>query len=139
MITEKKRYKKTSTKDKPLMGLLMFLDVLIIGFLVFGNLKLYAENKAINNQYLNISQEIKEIEGKNEELKELFSFSSEEEYTERMLREKGMYKKEGESVVVVTRDNTLKDSFDLQNGIETKSASVWSKIANFFNQIFGRD
>lgn len=134
MIAKKRRYKKDNKQDKALMGLLVFLDLLIIGFLVFGNLKLYAENKAINNQYANINKELEELTKKNRELKELFSFNSEEEYIERVLREKGMYKKVGEEVVVITRDDVLGDS--TKQAIEVKSASVWDKIADFFKQIF---
>ncbi|MEA3453155.1 MAG: hypothetical protein U9Q96_02365 [Patescibacteria group bacterium] len=134
MITKKRRYKKGNKQDKVLMGLLIFLDVLIIGFLVFGNLKLYAENKTISKQYLNINKELEELAEKNEELQELFSFVSEEEYIERILREKGMYKKAGEEVVVITRDNALIDSVKESQSIET--ASVWDKIADFFKQIF---
>jgi len=136
MITKKRRYKKGNEQDKALMGLLVFLDILIIGFLVFGNLKLYAENKAIDKQYSNINKELKQITDKNRELEELFSFSSEEEYIERTLREKGMYKKAGEEVVVITRDDTLKDSIKQVTGTET--ASIWSKITDFFKQIFKR-
>lgn len=134
MIAKKGKYKKGNKEDKALMGLLIFLDILIIGFLVFGNLKLYAENKVISNQYSNINKELRQIEGKNRELEELFAFTSEEEYTERVLREKGMYKKAGEEVVVITRDNALGDSIEQKMGTET--ASVWGKIADFFKQIF---
>jgi cell division protein FtsB len=134
MITKKRRYKKGNKQDKALMGLLVFLDILIIGFLIFGNLKLYAENKAINKQYSNINKELEQLENKNEELKELFAFTSEEEYIERILREKGMYKKAGEEVVVITRDNILGDFAEQTTEIET--ASIWDKIADFFRQIF---
>jgi len=134
MIAKKRKYKKGNKQDKALMGLLVFLDILIIGFLVFGNIKLYAENKAISNQSLNINKELIRIEDKNRELEELFAFTSREEYTERILREKGMYKKEGEEVVVITRDNILGDSTKQET--ETKTASVWDKITDFFKQIF---
>jgi len=136
MITKKRRYKKGNKQDKELMGLLVFLDILIIGFLVFGNLKLYAENKAINRQCVNINKELEQLENKNRELKELFAFTSEEEYIERILREKGMYKKAGEEVVVITRDNVLGDS--TKQAIRTETASIWDKIADFFKQIFKR-
>lgn len=134
MITKKRRYKKGNKQDKALMGLLIFFDILIIGFLVFGNLKLYAENKAINNQHANINKELQQLRDKNQKLKELFAFSSEEEYIERVLREKGMYKKAGEEVAVIVRDNVLENLSIEVTEIET--ASVWSKISDFFKQIF---
>jgi len=134
MIAKKRKYKKGNKQDKILMGLLVFLDILIVGFLVFGNIKLYAENKAISNQSLNINKELTQIEGKNRELEELFALASGEEYAERILREKGMYKKAGEEVVVITRDKILGDSAEQEAG--TNTASAWDRIAHFFKQIF---
>jgi len=137
MIAKKRKYKKDSKPDKFLMGLLMFFDVLIIGFLVLGNLKLFSETKQISTQSLDLDKELQRLETKNEELKEMFSFTSEEEYAEKLLREKGLYKKEGEEVVVITRDNILVNPSKLTSGSET--ASIWDKISGFFKQIFGRD
>ena len=137
MIAKKRRYKKGSKQEKALIGLLMFLDILIIGFLLFGNLKLYAENRAISSQYLDLNKELEQLKGRNEELKELFSLASQEEYAERLLREKGLYKKEGEEVVVITRDNALESS--AKQVPESETASLWDKISAFFRNIFGRD
>jgi cell division protein FtsB len=137
MIARKRRYKKESNQEKALIGLLMLLDVLIIGFLVFGNLKLYAENRAISGEYLDLNKELEHLEGRNEELKELFSFASQEDYTEWLLREKGLYKKEGEEVVIISRDNVLESP--AEQAPESKTASLWDKISVFFRSIFGRD
>jgi len=136
MIAKKRKYKKDSKSDNVLTGLLMFFDVLIIGFLVLGNLKLLTETRQVNGQLLDVNQELDRLEQKNQELQELFSASSQSEYAEKLLREKGLYKKEGEEVVVITRDNTSEGSAKQATGNET--ASVWDKITDFFKQIFGR-
>jgi len=138
MIARKRKYKKDSGQKKVLMGLLMFLDVLLVGFLLFGNLKLYAENKKIDSQYSNLDKELKALEKKNEELKDLFSFASQDEYVEKFLRDKGLYKKAGEEVVVITRENVLDGSM-LEQDTRIESASVWDKIIIFFRQLFRRD
>jgi len=137
MIARKRKYKKDSGQKKVLMGLLMFLDVLLVGFLLFGNLKLYAENKRMGSQYSNLDREIKALEKKNEELENLFSPASQEEHVERFLRDKGLYKKAGEEVVVIARENILDASMSEQN-IRIESASVWDKIIIFFRQLFRR-
>ncbi len=118
----------------------MLLDVLVVGFLVFGNLKLYSENKEARSQYIDLNKELQYLENKNQELQALFSYANEEDYTEAVLREKGLYKKEGEEVVVITRDSVPQAApaqVDAQSS--TESASVWQKILDFFGSIFGRD
>jgi cell division protein FtsB len=136
MVAKKRKYKKGSKSDKALTGLLMFFDVLIIGFLVLGNLKLLSETRQISTQFLDINQELERLELKNQELEEVFSIASQDEYAEKLLREKGLYKKEGEEVVVITRDNVPEGS--AKQASENETASIWDKIADFFKQIFGR-
>ncbi|MCX6738107.1 MAG: hypothetical protein NTY11_01650 [Candidatus Parcubacteria bacterium] len=140
MVAKKRKYTKRSGEERVLIGFLILLDVLIMGFLVFGNLKLYSENKEVKKQYLNLNQELTYLENKNKELKELFSYTNEDDYTEAILREKGMYQKQGEEVVVITRENSPQTgSTQSDNQITAESASVWQKILDFFGSIFGRD
>ncbi|PIS34796.1 MAG: hypothetical protein COT37_00735 [Parcubacteria group bacterium CG08_land_8_20_14_0_20_43_9] len=140
MIAKKRKYTKHTGQEKLLIGLLMLLDVLIIGFLVFGNLKLYSENKETSSRYIDLNKELEYLENKNQELKELFSYASEEDYTEAVLREKGLYKKEGEGVIVITRDiPPLEEQGQVKEQQTTESASVWQKIFDFFGSIFRRD
>jgi len=140
MIAKKRKYTKHTGQEKLLIGLLMLLDVLIIGFLVFGNLKLYSENKETSSRYIDLNKELEYLENKNQELKELFSYASEEDYTEAVLREKGLYKKEGEEVIVITRDiPPLEEQGQVKEQQTTESASVWQKIFDFFGSIFRRD
>ena len=134
MVAKKKKYIKCSKQDKGLIALLMVLDVLIISFLVFSNIKLYSESQYVNNQYLNITQEVKEIENRNGELKEMFALDTEEQ-TEEFLREKGMYKKPGEEVVVIKRGVDVITN----NEVVQESASFWDKVSRFFKDVFGRD
>jgi cell division protein FtsL len=140
MVAKKRKYTKHSGEEKLLIGFLLLLDVLIMGFLVFGNLKLYSENKEVKKQYFNLNQELVYLENKNRELKELFSYTNEDDYTEAILREKGMYQKQGEEVVVITRENPPQTELAQGNNQRAaQSASVWQKILDFFGGIFGRD
>jgi len=134
MIAKNKKYIKYSKQDKVLIGLLMVLNVLIISFLVFSNIKLYSESQHISTQYLNIIKEVREMENRNGELEELFALNTEEE-TEKFLRDKGMYKKLGEEVVVIKRGVDI----IAENKTVQESASFWDKVSKFFNNVFGRD
>ncbi|MBU3964269.1 hypothetical protein KJ562_00850 [Patescibacteria group bacterium] len=140
MVAKKGKYTKHTGQEKVLIALLIILNVLIMGFLVFGNLKLYSENKEVRGQYLDLDKELQYLETKNQELKELFSYANEEDYTEAMLREKGLYKKEGEEVIVITRDSAPQIEQTQVSAQQTKgSASIWQKILDFFGSIFERD
>lgn len=134
MVAKKKKYSKYTGQDKFLISLLIVLDILIVSFLIFSNIKIYSEAKHINNQYVNINKEIEQIEERNQELKELFALETQED-TERFLREKGLYKKPGEEVVVIKRGGDISSD----KGIVAESASFWDKVAEFFRSMFGRD
>jgi len=134
MVAKNKKYSKHTNQDKFLIGLLVILDVLIVSFLIFSNIKIYSESYQINDQYVNITKELKMIEERNDELKELFALQTPEE-TEKFLREKGLYKKTGEEVVVIKRGAEVISDED----VATESASFWDKVSNFFHKIFGRD
>ncbi len=136
MIARKRKQKKGFNDNKILTGLLIVLNLLIIGFLVFGNLRLHAENRAVRNQHLDINREVELLEERNEELRDLFALASQEEY-ERLLRNRGMFRRPGEEVVVIIRDEVAK--FPIEQGVEIGRASVLEKIINFLNQFFGRD
>jgi len=130
MVAKNRKYSK---QDKFLIGLLMLLDVLIVSFLVFSNIKIYSESKNTNNQYMSVVQELRSVEQRNNELKEMFTLQTQEE-TERFLREKGLYKKQGEEVVVIKRTTG-----PIHKDIVRESASFWDKLAGFFRNAFKRD
>lgn len=136
MVAKKRRYKKGAKQEKVLMGLLMLLNILIVAFLVFGNLKLYAENRAIGIQYFNLDEELGQLERRNQELREMFFLAYQDDQIEKFLRERGLYKREGEGVVAITRNNIPENL--LEGEMLIKTASVWDKMAEFFRQLFGQ-
>ncbi len=136
MITKKTTFKKRSWENKFLIGLLAIFNILIIAFLFISNLKVYSQAQEIKSQYINLNQEIRDLERKNQELKEMFSFLSEEGYSEAYLRERGMYQKEGEHVVVIQRDELSGPKTASQDVLQKGTASLLDKIKNFFKSIF---
>jgi cell division protein FtsB len=136
MIAKKTTFKKRSWENKFLIGLLAIFNILIIAFLFISNLKVYSQAQEIKSQYINLNQEIRDLDRKNQELKEMFSFFSEEGYSETYLREKGMYQKEGEHVVVIHRDEFSGPKTVSQDASQKGTASLLDKIKNFFESIF---
>ena len=138
MITKKTSKAKRSSSDNLLVALLLIFNLTILGFLLIANVRLFSQTDEAKNNYLDLNKEIRELERKNSELKELLAITNDEAEIERFLREKGLYKKPGEEVVVIKREaNDLVDNF-IQNNSQ-QSASLWDKIADFFKDIFGRD
>lgn len=119
-------------------GLLVVFNLLIIAFLVVSNINIYSEARETRQQYATLNRQIKELQGRNEELKEMFSFVSEDGISEEYLRDRGLYKREGEHVVVITRDEPASTEEELAFPEEKKSASLLDKVVSFFQAFFGR-
>jgi len=104
-MLKKKKNKKAGKFFERLLKLVLTLVLLIIiYFLVEGNIKLYYKNREVNSRYKEFKTELEEVEKKNEELNKLFYQASQQEYIEKVIREKGLYKKPGEEVVVIEEE-----------------------------------
>lgn len=97
----KKKKKTDKAFEQILKSLLTIILLIIVYFLVQGNIKLYYKNKEINNRYTEFKSELEKVQQKNEELNKLFYQASQQEYIEKLIREKGLYKRPGEEVVVI--------------------------------------
>lgn len=77
----------------------LIIILLIIGFLVFSNIKIKQNKDRLNAQVAAIEKEIEDLQKKNEGLKEGISRVGDEEYVEEVAREELNLQKEGEKVV----------------------------------------
>ncbi len=137
MIAKKYSKKKTFWQNKILYTLLILLNFSIIVFLFSSNVKLYSERQKVKAQSINLNKEINNLEQKKEELRNLFSADTDQEYTERILREKGLYQKPGEKVVVIKRENLPTNRATTTKwGTQPKTASLLDKIGIFLKNIF---
>ena len=137
MIPKKHLKKKSSWQNKALYTLLIIFNFSIIAFLFSSNIKLYSERQKVKAQNINLDQEIQKLEQKKEELKDLFSANTDQEYTERTLREKGLYKKPGEKVVVIKKENSSSNgSTTMRQITQSKTASLLDKIGILLKNIF---
>jgi len=135
MITKKTSKAKRSPSDNLLIALLLVFNLTILGFLLIANVRLFSQTSESKDKYLDLSQEIRELERKNSELEELLAITNDEAEIEKFLREKGLYKKPGEEVVVIKREGGEQEV----NIAPQYSASLLDKITDFFKDIFGRD
>jgi len=99
-----KRKKAKTFQKKILTGLLLFCFVLFLFYLCFSNYKLFLARKQLQNEYQQTYQIYKDLYQKNQELQKLFYQASQKEHLERILREKGLFKKKGEEVMVIIEE-----------------------------------
>jgi len=135
MITKKISKAKRSMSDNFLIVLLLIFNFTILGFLLIANVKLFSQTSAVGDKYLNLNYEIRELERKNSELEELLTITNDEAEIEKFLREKGLYKKPGEEVVVIKREGNKEEVI----ATPQQSVSWWDKIVDFFKDLSSRD
>jgi len=120
----KKKLKKKSRKSFQYIFLpliLGFLFLIIIVFLIISNWKIHKRRTELNERISQLKQEVQVLEERNEQLKAGVSQTLESDYAEKVLREKGLYIKKGEKMVVI-----LPPEEEKEEKVEEKS--IWEKI-----------
>jgi cell division protein FtsB len=135
MIAKKKRVKKRSLENILLASLLVFLNILIIAFLVLANFRLFSQNKLSSQQLFVLKKELQNLKQKNNELESLLFRASQSEYLERVVREKGLYKKPGEKVAVVLPEKKVATTTLAK---PEKKLSSFQRFFEFLKRVFGR-
>jgi len=101
-----------------ILGLLFFI---IVSFLIISNFKISKRKIEINQKIEELKKEIQALEQRNEQLKVGVSQTEGTDYAEKLLREKGLYKKVGEKMVVILPAEGEKEE-------KTVEKSIWEKI-----------
>ncbi|MCD6550468.1 septum formation initiator family protein [bacterium] len=97
----KNLYKDDSIQNVLISLILGVLFLIIIIFLVFSNLKMNKRRAELNERISELKKEIELLQERNDQLKASVEGIGDSEYAEKILREKGLYKKKGEKVIVV--------------------------------------
>lgn len=98
-----------------------FLFFIIVSFLIISNLKINKRRDELNQRLETLKTELQSLEERKQELEAGVSQTEDMDYTEKLLREKGLYKKEGEEVVVILPPEEEK-------GEAPAEKSIWEKI-----------
>ena len=104
MITKRRRKKNRDWDEILSVTLLLVLNLIIISFLIVGNWKLYQKRASLKKDVIDLKKEVALLKERNAQLKKLFFEASQQEYLEKIIREKGLYKKPGEEVVVIMKE-----------------------------------
>jgi cell division protein FtsB len=100
MISKSRRFKKDPHQTIFFPILIGFLLVLVVGFLIFSNVKINQRRAELITQIEDFKKEIQILEEKNQELRAGITETYSESYWEERIREQG-YKKPGEEQIVV--------------------------------------
>ena len=104
MVAQISKYRKK--KEDRLHGLLptvIFLAILVggLGFLLFYNVKIGQKKAELEKKAQDLQQRIGELSQRKAELESGLAEVNTTEFQEKILREKGLYKKPGEEVVTI--------------------------------------
>jgi cell division protein FtsB len=102
------------------------LSIIILSFLIISNWRIIKERTALGTRVFQLKNEIRVLEEKNKQLKAGISETLQLDYTEKILREKGLYQKKGEkSVIIVWPEKNKED--------KSEEKSIWEKILGKIN------
>lgn len=103
--------------------------MLVMGFLIITNLKIYQRRAQLTARIAGLEEEINILEQKNQELEENISQAGGEEYLEKVAREQLGLKAPGEEVVVITGEKEKENE-----EIEEQERTWREKIKNIFQK-----
>jgi cell division protein FtsL len=100
MIAKKQKTKK-NWLEPFILSLIFVLILVVVGYLVFSNLKLNSRRSELNSQLKQLQQQLNNMETKKNQLQTDISQVNQEEYLEQEARETLNMKKPGEEVVAI--------------------------------------
>lgn len=121
MIKKKIKRRKEVFQNVIFPLILGFLFFIIVFFLIISNLKVNKRRNELNQRLETLKTELQILEERKQELEAGVSQTEDADYTEKLLREKGLYKKEGEEVVVILPSEEERKE-------EPAEKSIWEKI-----------
>lgn len=124
----KRKFKSEKTpKIKFSLWILPAFLIILTSFLFYSSWKIEKRREELNLRIKELKEEISILEKENKALKEKGLEGEGSEYLEKILREKGLYKKKGEQVIVILPPKKEEKE-------ETKEEkNFWQRILEKFN------
>ncbi len=101
----------------------------IMGFFVYQNVSTYQKRAGLESRLQELQEQAGELTLQKEMLEAAVADTQTEEYQERVLREQGLYKKEGEQVVTVLPPEPTQEAMPQEKSAEER---VWWKPWTWF-------
>jgi len=115
MIAEFKNKKKEKNYSIYFSIILGILVTVIIGFLVFSNVKMSQKKAALTERYSSLQEQLRLLEQKKKDLEAGISYQETEEYLESIAKDKLNLRYEGEQVVSVVKEEDKEDKIKEEN------------------------
>jgi len=115
-------------KNKVFTFLLAILLLIITFYLAISNIKLNEKRSELDKRAEELRREVEALEERNSQLQGGLSNSLQLEHKERVLREKGLYKKEGENMVVILSPEKKEEEEKEKEEPKGFFESLWEKI-----------
>jgi len=120
MIAESKKKKKEKNYSLYFSIILGILVIVIIGFLVFSNIKMSQKKAALTERYAFLQEQLRLLEQRKKDLEAGISYQETEEYLEGVAKDKLNLRYEGEQVVSVVKNEDNKDKIKEEENFWTK-------------------
>ncbi|MBI1866169.1 MAG: septum formation initiator family protein [Candidatus Staskawiczbacteria bacterium] len=117
MIANFKKKQKSNTSDSFFSSpFVKIFFIIIIGFLIFADIKVYKERKKLNLQIESLKEKIQSIQKKNDTLEQGIAKADDKDYIEKIAREELDLQIENEKVVTfVTPEVKQKEEINNSN------------------------
>lgn len=125
----KLKRKKSFPRIRFSFSILPFFLIILTIFIFYSSWKIEKKREELNLRIKELKEEISILQAENKTLKEQgFLEKENSEYLEKLLREKGLYKKEGEEVVVI-----LPPKKEEKEEEKKEEKNFWQKILEKFD------
>jgi len=124
MIAKNSKFAKRRNqlfKSVIVSGVFALVFVLVIGFFIFQNVKMGKKRTELEGKLQELQTQMNELSTQREKLEANVAEMQTEEYQEKVLREQGLYKKEGEQVVTVLPPEVTAETAP----VEEEKERVW--------------
>lgn len=102
-------------------GVFAGVFVLIVGLFIFQNVKMNSKRSDLEKRARELQAQVQELSAQREMLEANVEKTQTQEYQEKMLREQGLYRKEGEEVVTVLPPEATVEAVPVKD----KKVRVW--------------
>lgn len=113
--------KKKKGNDTLTLGIVVLIIAGAVGLLFFQNIVMLQKRSVLEQEAERLQEELDGIEASREDMEQIAQERGSEEYMERILREQGIYKKEGEEVITIL----LPDPIEAEKQEEEDVQRAW--------------
>ena len=128
MITKKRKKENSAFQNILVAAVFLFIFGGGIGFMSYQNIKINQKRGELEEKLQSLQAQAGQLSARKTELERQIGEIESEEYQEKLLREQGLYKKEGEEVVTVLPPEAA--SVEFEEAVE-QERTWWNPLTWF--------